>query len=75
MPGSSVNLGGLLGLLLVISDQYLIRRLLTIFYYICRCALVRVADVGGWIRWLIAGGHVYDVMLFLGYGIMHVYVF
>ena len=41
--------------LLVILDQYSIRRVLTIFLYICKCILVREAGVGGWIRRLMAG--------------------
>ena len=47
-----------LGLSLVISDQYSIRRLLTVFYYICRCVSFGVAGVDARIGWLTAGGHV-----------------
>ena len=48
-----------LGLSLVISDQYFIRRLLTVFYYICRCVPFGVAGVDARIGWLMAGGHVH----------------
>ena len=44
-----------LDLSVVISYQYSIRRLLTVFYYICRCVTVGVAGVDAWIGWLTAG--------------------
>ena len=47
-----------LGLSFVISDQYSIRRLLTVFYYICRCVPFGVAGVEARIGWLTVGGHV-----------------
>ena len=40
---------------LVISDQYQLCRLLTIFIYIFRCVLLREACVGGWTRRLTVG--------------------
>ena len=66
-----------LGFSLVISVQYSIRRLLTIFYYICRCVSFGVASVDARIGWLTVGGHVHvAVVLCVMCGLgMHVFYF